>query len=274
MIEFRWRKVDKKNHNTPIIKDSEIDELAEMLLSDYKPQLLKEPRKIKYEHFLESYLGANLEYKHIYYKEDEERILGVTAFNQEKLPIFDRENLCLDEIILNKNSIVLDFYVTEEGREGLELFTGLHEGGHLWMHAGVFAQNEMQLSLFRNNELRPVTCCRKTDIEGFGKKRGYRTPEEWREHQADYFASAIAMPGATFIPLVQEALKSQGITVGRIVEDGGANEGFLAQKVLPQMLAATYGVSRTAAYVKLRKLGFVVDRETVAKEKRQLRILE
>lgn len=147
MIAFRWSRVDKKNHNTPVIKDAEIDELAEMLLRDYKPQLLKEPGKIKYEHFLESYLGANLEYKYIYYQEDEERILGVTAFNREKLPIFDRENLCLDEIMLDINSVVLDFYVTEEGREGLELFTGLHEGGHLWMHPGVFTKSEMQLSL-------------------------------------------------------------------------------------------------------------------------------
>ena len=93
MIEFRWSKVDKKNNNTPIIKDAELDDLAEMLLNDYKPLLLKEPRKIKYESFLESYLGANLEYQHIYYEEDEGQIFGVTAFNKERLKIFDQDNL-------------------------------------------------------------------------------------------------------------------------------------------------------------------------------------
>ena len=273
MIEFRWRKVDKNNNNTPIIKDSEIEELAEMLLRDYKPQLLQEPRKIKYEHFLESYLGANLDYQHIYYKEDEGRILGATAFNREKLPIFDRENMCLDEIILNKNSIVLDLYVTEEGREGLELFTGLHEGGHLWMHPGVFIECEMQASLFGNDgELRPVICCRKADIESFGKSGDNRAKDKWREHQANYFASAIAMPGATFIPLVQEVLKSRGITDGRIIEDAGYDEYFLAKEVLPDILVDTYGVSRTAAYVKLRKFGFVVDQETVNKERKEIRL--
>ncbi|MFH5835223.1 hypothetical protein ACHAL6_03980 [Proteiniclasticum sp. C24MP] len=45
MIEFRWNKIDKKS-NTPVIKDVELDELAEMLLKDYKSALLKEPRKI------------------------------------------------------------------------------------------------------------------------------------------------------------------------------------------------------------------------------------
>jgi Zn-dependent peptidase ImmA (M78 family) len=273
LIEFRCSRIDKKNHNTPIIKDSEIDALAEMLLADYKPQLLKEPGKIKYEHFLESYLGANLDYRHIYYEEDEELTLGVTAFNQEKLPIFDRENMCVDEITLEKNSIVLDFYVTAEGREGLELFTGLHEGGHFWMHQGVYARNEMQISLFGIDELRPVTCCRKADIESFGKRRGHRTPEQWREHQADYFASALAMPGATFIPLVQEILRSWGVNDGYVVEDAGIDEHYLAEDVLPRILSNTYGVSRTAAYVKLRKCGFVVDRDTINRENQQLRIL-
>lgn len=53
MIEFRWNRVDKRNNNTPIISDAEIDELAEIILGDYKPQLLQEPRKVKYEHFLD-----------------------------------------------------------------------------------------------------------------------------------------------------------------------------------------------------------------------------
>ena len=48
MIEFKWSKVDKNNNNTPIIKDAEIDDLAEMLLEDYKPQLLKEPTPINH----------------------------------------------------------------------------------------------------------------------------------------------------------------------------------------------------------------------------------
>jgi hypothetical protein len=45
LIEFRWNRVDKRNNNTPIISDAEIDELAEIILGDYKPQLLQEPRK-------------------------------------------------------------------------------------------------------------------------------------------------------------------------------------------------------------------------------------
>ncbi|MDD4347095.1 MAG: ImmA/IrrE family metallo-endopeptidase [Desulfitobacteriaceae bacterium] len=257
--------MDKKNNNTPIISDVEIDELAENLLRDYKPQLLKEPGKVKFEHFLESYLGVDLDYRHIYYEENEGQIFGVTSFNQgEELLIFDKENMCLKRATLNRNTIVLDFYVTEEGREGLELFTGLHEGGHFWLHQGVYARAEMQLSLFQTaQELRPVTCCRQADIESFGKKSGFSTPEEWREHHADYFAAAIAMPNTTFYPLVKEVIKSQGLADGRIIQDAGFAEYSLAHDLLPDILAQTYGVSRSAAYIKLRKTGFVVEQETV-----------
>jgi Zn-dependent peptidase ImmA (M78 family) len=273
LIEFRWSKVDKKNNNTPIIKDAELDDLAEMLLNDYKPLLLKEPRKIKYESFLESYLGANLEYQHIYYEEDEGQIFGVTAFNKERLKIFDQENLSTRHLILDKNSVVLDYYVTEEGREGLELFTGLHEGGHLWLHSNVYAEPTGQLSLFgTHEELRPVTCCRKSDIENFGKKSDYRTAEQWREHQADYFASAIAMPKSTFMPMAREVLKSNGISDGFIIEDSGLKESFFAKDKLPQLIASTYGVSKTAAYVKLRKFGFIVDKKTVENKNSQFKL--
>ncbi|MGI6429331.1 MAG: hypothetical protein ACOXZ6_06355 [Syntrophomonadaceae bacterium] len=90
MIEFRWSKMDKQD-NTPILKDTEIDELAEMLLADYKPQLLKEPTPINHLHFLESYLGANIEFMDIYY--EDKPIWGATAFNdQEYIKVFDREN--------------------------------------------------------------------------------------------------------------------------------------------------------------------------------------
>ena len=274
MIEFQWSKVDKKNNNTPIIKDTEIDELAEILLKDYKPQLLKEPRKIKYQHFLESYLGANLDFQHIYYTEDEGRILGVTAFNRENLKIFDRERMRIGNLPIDKNTIVLDHYVMDEGKEGLEIFTGLHEGGHLWMHPDVYGEPENQLSIFGNkNELKPVTCCRKTDIQNFARQSYGRTAQQWREHQADYFASAIAMPKSTFIPLAQATLKEAGITYERVVSDAGAAESRFANVEFPRIISEAYGVSKQAASIKLKKFGFIVNSKVIRQENSQLKFI-
>ena len=66
MITMKISRVDYRNNNTPILYDREIEEFAESVLADYKPELLREPGKIRFEHFIEYYLGLKLLYKDIY----------------------------------------------------------------------------------------------------------------------------------------------------------------------------------------------------------------
>jgi len=273
LIEFRCSKVDRKNNNTPILKDKEIDDLAELILSDYKPNLLKEPAQINYLHFLESYLGATLEFHDIFYGVDERPILGATAFNDEILKIFDRENMCASDIPINNRTIILDNSIMEKGKEGLALFTALHEGGHLWMHPGVYNRAKGQLSLFESLATRPVICCRKENIENFGNIGGFRTAEDWREHHADYFASAIAMPKSTFIPFVKGALKSAGICGDSIVTGTDIETDWFANQRLPRRISEVYGVSRQAALIKLKKFGFIIDIKSFEEQQSQHTLL-
>lgn len=262
MIEFRWSKVDKKNNNTPILKDAEIDELAEMVMHDYKPQLLKDPAPIDHLHFLEFYLGANVRFMDIYY--DEKPIWGATAFNDEEyIRVFDRENTCIRAEKLNNRTIVIDNYVMQEGKEGLALFTCLHEGGHLWLHPGVYTKPSDQLSLFPEPGKEYVVCCRQEDIQSFGRRKNFKTAKEWREHHADYFASAFAMPKSTFIPLALEILKSEGISGGRVVTGVDFQHDWFAENVFPKRISEIYGVSKQAAYIKLRKFGFIIAKSDV-----------
>lgn len=264
MIDFSWSKVDKSD-NTPILKDTEIDDLAEMLLEDYKPQLLKEPTPIDHMHFLEFYLGANVEFMDIYY--EDKRIFGATSFNdKEHLKVFDRENSRTIPRKLKKRTIVIDNYVMQEGKEGLALFTGLHEGGHLWLHPGVFESPvcDGQLSILEDTpRIRPVVCCRQNSIESFGRKKKLITSEDFREHQADYFASAIAMPKSTFIPLAKEILRSEGIDGGRVITGTDYWHDWFAETEFPRLIADAYGVSKQAAAIKLRKFGFIVKKGDV-----------
>ena len=263
MIEFKWSKVDAKNSNTPILKDSDIDDLAEMLLQDYKPKLLHEPSKINYWHFLESYLGATVEVHDIYYEEEAGPIWGATAFNEEALKIFDREHSRISHIRVGRGSIIMDNSVMEDGKEGLALFTGLHEGGHWWLHPGVFTRNHKQLSLFGEATTPSVVCCRRPQIENSCKKRSFKTGEEWREHQANYFASAVAMPKATFIPFCQSYLKEAGICEKRIVTGIDHRLDRIAFFDLPFRVTEVYGVSMQAATVKLKKFGLIADKKSL-----------
>jgi Zn-dependent peptidase ImmA (M78 family) len=273
LIKFRCSIVDKKNNNTPILKDKEIDDLAEILLKDYKPQLLKEPTPINYLHFLESYLGATLEFHDIFYGADEQPILGATAFNDEVLRVFDKENMCVGNIHVNNRTIILDNSIMKEGKEGLALFTALHEGGHLWMHPGVYNRTIGQLSLFESLAIKPVVCCRRKNIESFGDSGGVRTAEGWREHHADYFASAIAMPKSTFIPFVKETLDSFGIRGGRIITGIDLSHNRFAKYQLPKIISDMYGVSKTAAFIKLKKFGFVLPCDVIKQQQAQISFL-
>ena len=85
MINFRPRRVDHLNHNTPILYDKEIDDFAQAVLGDYKPHLLESPGMVNFQHFLESYLGAVIEYHDIYSDDPERPILAMTVYREGEI---------------------------------------------------------------------------------------------------------------------------------------------------------------------------------------------
>ena len=256
MIPFKPLRVDRSN--IPIVSDKEIDEYAHAVLEDYKPELLCTPSAIRVEHFIERYLRVTFEAKDIYYEENESPIWGATAFQDSWIKVFDRERNRVLPIEIKKDTIILDNYVMKEGKEGLALFSGLHEGGHFLIHPGVFSQNcEGQTSLFQA-ETQQIVCCRRENVESLEPTRRRRTREEWLEHHADYFAAAIAMPNVTFKPFLKQLMRKSGIQEDRIVLGNCYNRDIFACNELPSSIANTYGVSKKAAFIKLRKCGFIV----------------
>jgi len=267
MIKFQCNRFESKSGN-PILSDAEIDVMAEDILRDYKPSLLEKPGQIDYLHFLEYYLGANIDYQYIYHAKDQNRILGATAFNSEFLKVFNRDDMKIDIIEVQPRTIILDNSLFDKGSKALALYTGLHEGGHLWMHPKAFCQNIGQINMFDEPQKSSVICCRTQNIESNSVRRTLKTPEDWREHQADYFASAIAMPKSVFIKMVEQTLHYKGYRNNYVVYGGSLLESWFADQALPRYLSDAFGVSRRAASIKLRKFGYVVDKN----QDRQLRM--
>jgi len=270
MVDLNCRRFDRQSNNTPILSNKEIDHFAHAVLADYKPTLLQEPGKIRFEHFLESYLGATVVYYDIWSDDPERPIWGATAFKDEELKVFDRENMCTTTICIPARTVVIDNSVIADGEGGRALFTGLHEGGHLLIHPGVYAAEcEEQISLI-DNSLSPVVCCRRNNIENFGTVKRTKTAAEWREHHADYFAAALAMPNATFIPFAGRLLHKYEVRKGRIVTGVDEDLDYLAEELLPEEISEVYGVSKRAAFVKLKKSGFVMDKKAYEYDSAQL----
>ena len=253
MITYTPRMVNREDNRTPVMYDREIDALAHDILADYKPELLQEPTRIDAEHFLEQYLGADILYCDLYNDDPARPILALTAFTEGLVDVFDAESQRVRFMNVPARTIMLDNRITEPGMEGLALFTGLHEAGHLVLHRDVF---ETDASGAVSGAASTIVC-RRAGIENAGFAKTERTPEDWREHQADYFAAAIAMPNATFRPFVHQFLRENGVYRGRIQTGRDPDLDILADDLLPEYIAETYGVSKRAARIKLRKGGFV-----------------
>jgi hypothetical protein len=243
------------------MSNADIDDFAHAVLKDYKPELLKEPGKIDMEHFLEHYLDAEIQYMDIYYKDPTKPIRALTTLNDGDVRIFDRENNCVSYVYLPARTVGIDNEVTELGKEGMALFSGLHEGNHLLLHWDVFV-DEYGRPYEKNGDLASVICCQRSTVENtkFSEKR---TLSDWWEHQADYGAAALAMPNATFKPFVHQFLREHGVHRGSIITGRNSDSDILANDLLPEYISEVYGVSKRAARIKLNKCGFVYGKDDI-----------
>ena len=250
MIRFRC---DRCSYDmTPVISDKGIEEYTRRLLSDYKPDMLDGiPTAINAFHFVESYLGARIEFQDIYYEEGQQPILGMTCFAETRVKVFDREHMCTKYITVPPNTIIIDNSVMEPGKEALANFTVLHEGGHFCMHREVF-EDGMRRSC------PPEFCSRKKPRTN---RKRLETQEDFREHQADVFAAAIALPADTLVPCATRMIKCIGFPEGVFVT--GHKYDRDKKPDLERMisnLAEACGVSRSAVKIRLQRLGLLQDR--------------
>jgi len=244
MIKMKINRVDYSNNNTPILYKDEIEKFAYDVLADYKPNLLKEPGAVGFEHFVESYLGLPLLFRDIYYDNPTNPIFGTTIFGECTVKVFDKENECTKTEFFWEDCVIIDNYVMQPGRKGMANFTGIHEGAHYLIHPGIkFPEKTRKIF------------CRRESIEGSGSSQSMTN--SWVEFQANYFTSSFAMPNTTFVPLVNDFLRKHNVWKSYIKL--GVNEDLdtLGKDLLPEYISEVYGVSKRAAFNKLRTSNFI-----------------
>ena len=106
---------------------------------------------------------------------------------------------------------------------------------------------------------RYIPCCllRRENIESSAYIPNVKTADEWREHHADYFAGAITMPNATFIPFIRNLMRDNDYYKDSITMNRSEDLDILAYDILPDAVNELYGVSKQAARIKLRTSGLV-----------------
>ena len=252
MIEFKWSKVHRPDQ-TPIIRDVEIEDLVEELLRDYKSRLLEQPMPVNPEHFAETYMGIDIEYQRI--ASPDNNVVGVMVFNDECLPVY-REDGEIHLIRVPANTMVIheDTACVDKLHRFMR-FTILHECGHAWMHAKVYRRKALSLFAASGINKQLVRCFRSYLT---CSRRSLVTEEDFREHQANVFAAAIAMPRATFVPYAKRLLKRYGFDGQYSSQYVGDSRSFQdTYNMFLSNLAKAYDVSCQSVDIKLHKLGLV-----------------
>lgn len=270
MREFRCNRFHKDG--TPIIKDVEIADYAEELIGDYNPKYLDKPWEMDALRFVEYYLGATVDFVDIYC-EAGEQIAGAAVFNKEHIKLFDRDNMCTRVETFDANTILIDNSTMQKGKESFARFTILHEGGHICLHPSVFRRQDGQMSMF---DLLPaegsnVICCRNTSIDR--RQRKLKTQEDFREHQANTFAAAIAMPRRVFMEIAGKALRQMGCKEGYYLLPTLHEDDYdPCADSLAEYMGNVFKVSKSAARVQLRKLKLIKTQWEEYTERQQMKI--
>lgn len=223
----------------PVLKNCEIDDLAEAFLRDYNAFLLTMPQPIDIEAFAEFYLNLSLDYVYLSHCG---LILGRMVFQEmEQIPVYLPEENCANYLYAKRGTLLIDNTVLEDRKEYRLRSTIGHECGHWLLHSDYYTGKDKRNHL-NNVPLEGITGYKNTDIEGGAELSGGKrlvTDIDWLEHHAKYFSAAMLMPKTPFMKAVSDL----------------ADNGLCDEAVILEKLADIFQVSPLSVKIRLSQLG-------------------
>lgn len=267
MITFDSSRFYKTKYGGLYLKYEEIEDLTEDLIKDYDESLLKNPKAIEYDDFIEGYLNATLMYNDIYSASSSELVLGCSVFNRQSIPIFDRDYKCKSYIDCEPRTVIINTEVVNGQRKIQENITGLHEAGHIWMHSEQFTEVPGQLVA---NLFDTAICCRKHDIDDTIKAvpSSINSEEMWREWQANVFAVTIGLPRKSLTLAANDLFEKYGIDTKVLITDLDTITRELAMNEIPEVLKGKYNMSKESIRYRLEKIGLYTTKKKYEEEHR------
>lgn len=219
------------NNGVPILGAPDIEKKAEQVIKHFRPALLDTPCHIPLLEFIEE-LHEKYGVQRSYHLDLGESPQGRKILGRTRLKPLD---ISIDQCLQNDPRFP---------------FTLAHEFGHLVFHRGIdFAKTG-----YANQEITD------TEIDMLTGKKVLKTPRDWIEWHANYFAAALLMPRATFHEAVASAQHELGIThnVGCILL---TNKGYSQVDYIKtnRILQKIYGVNQTNVEYRLSELGILID---------------
>lgn len=206
-------------------EDDEIELIMEDELRRAHLLPTREASVVDVEGFIEGHLKATLDQ----YADLDPKVLGLTEFRPRKSP----------SVRINKDltGSAMDSEWCPPGIQGRWRATLAHEAAHVVLHRMLFELDTNQIAMFEAPDSRDVLLfrCLKRDV-------AYRDgASDWREVQANRGMAALLMPKTLFT---------------RIARHEVTDRSPAGIEAAARQLATRFAVSREAAAIRLRTLGF------------------
>lgn len=235
-----------KNNGMYILKKTDFDDIASMILTEYMPNELNYPKAIDIEYLAQECFYLDIKYENI---EPNGKILGMIVFSDTEFNTlgYEAENKVIE---LNEGTMLIDYSLSGKENRGRKRFTEAHETSHWICHRSYHSPTSRQYE-FRTNG---YVACRTENIESYKRNNfGYKSDSEWEEWQADSLAAALLMPKSTFVEAVNSALCDNGNTYGYLAVE---RDEKIARDVISEV-AHVFDVSYRAAQIRMLHLGFI-----------------
>ena len=223
----------------PIISAKAIEDAVTRMLEEYLSDGMETPHAIDVDAFLREYLHMNLEEKRLSH---DGFILGMTVFQDtDKLICWSDERNQAEYCSVQGRTILVDRF---KQSEVVLRFTKAHEGGHAYFH-----------NAFMERHPGEVFCRESTDTisqKRQDKTSGEWTENQWKEWQANTFASCLLMPEPMMRILIS----------GRPAIYAGDPLGERTERIY--RVSEVFQVSRAAAAIRLKGMGLLEEENRYA----------
>ena len=239
---------NKKRNGVPVLSAEELEQIGEALVNDFCPEVLSQPQEVDIDAFAEIYMGLNQD---IQYLSHNGIYLGMMVFNDtDRLPVYDPIAHEAKYVSESADTVVIDKTLLDDEKHIHRYrFTMAHEAaGHAVLHKSYYRRNYNpdQLSLFDSPD-EPWVQCRKDMAEIPIRKT--KTDIDWMELQANTLGSIVLMPSAS----VKKLMAPYEAKLNKSTE---AQCTVLHNEMI-EKVSEVFNVSRQAALIRLKKLGFV-----------------
>ncbi len=216
-----------------VLSYTQIEEIAAAVIYDFCGNIEAKPYAVDMDRLAKEYLGLTVSFLTL---SSDGSLCGLTAYEDTQVKI--KGPLGERTIPLKRNQVLIERRLLEQRKLTARCrFTLAHESAHQILY---------QMDTLENQAI-----CK----EQYSSRRTYsfrelKSKEDWNEWQANALGAALLMP-AVFLAQTMEHRSRIECFGGEFNYMGKASLNFICQR---------FGTSRSATEIRLRQLGYIVDK--------------